>query len=293
MDNRRVSVDHYENFPVASWLCPPDLRPAVAAIYRFARTADDLADEGDVPACERLRQLDAFEAALIDAFAGRSVAAWSPVFEPLTMVVNRHALPIEPFTQLLSAFRQDVGNPCYVDRSQVLDYCHRSANPIGRLLLHLAGIHDLALQQQSDAVCTALQLINFWQDLSVDLPRGRCYVPRSDAKAHGIDLDALRGMSDTPATRALVADLAAWSRALMFDGAPLVHRMPGRFGWELRGVVQAGLRVLDKIQAHGFNALSMRPTIGRADMPVIVWRAFWMRPIPALAMPSSSESPLR
>jgi squalene synthase HpnC len=293
VDNRRVAVDHYENFPVASRLCPPDLRPAVAAIYRFARTADDLADEGDAPACERLRQLDAFEAALNDACAGRPVAAWSSVFGPLKTVMDRHALPIEPFVQLLSAFRQDVGNPRYVDRSQVLDYCHRSADPIGRLLLHLAGIHDLALQRQSDAICTALQLINFWQDLSVDLRRGRCYVPRSDASAHGVDLDALRGMSDTPATRALVADLVAWSRAMLLEGAPLVHRMPGRFGWELRVVVQAGLRVLDKIQAHDFNALSMRPTIGRADKPVIAWRALWMKPIPGLPLPASSGSPLR
>jgi len=280
VDNAPVAVNHYENFPVASWLCPPALRPAVVAIYRFARTADDIADEGDAPAEVRRAQLDAFAAALDRAADGSATAsAWPDVFGPLAIEIRRHALPLPLLHDLLSAFRQDCGNPLYDDRSALLDYCARSANPIGRLLLHLAGVNERDAVEQSDAVCSALQLINFWQDLSIDLTRGRCYVPRVDAAAHGLDATSLRADSD--ASRALVADLVRWSRALMLQGAPLVHRLPGRFGWELRLVVHGGLRVADKIEAGGFNALSHRPTVGAADAPLIAWRALVMRRAPA------------
>jgi len=289
-----MPAEHYENFPVASWLCPPRLRPAVIAIYRFARTADDMADEGDTPNTARLERLDAYEATLRESLAGRSPSNWGEIFEPLAEAAKRHDLPLEPFIDLLAAFRQDVGNPRYADRAQLLDYCRRSADPIGRLLLHLVGVDDSQSLSQSDAICSALQLINFWQDLSVDLPRGRCYVPLADAAAHGIDLDALPQMTDTDATRAMVADLSAWSRELMHFGAPLVHRMPGRFGWELRAIVQGGLRALDKIRAHDFNALSVRPTIGRWDALVIAARMLRMRTAPASTpLAPSLGSPLR
>jgi squalene synthase HpnC len=275
MDNRPVGVDHYENFPVASWLCPPALRPAVAAIYRFARTADDIADEGDAPADARRACLDDYERALHAAARGQPGAAWPDVFVPLARAINQHALPLPLLTDLLSAFRQDTGNPLYPDRAALLDYCARSANPVGRLLLHLADVHDADALRQSDAICTALQLINFWQDVSVDLPRGRCYVPRSDALRHGLDLP-LSG-PDRAATRALVGELVAWARTTMRSGAPLVHRLPGRFGWELRLVVQGGLRVLDKIEARGFDVLAHRVRIDPVDAPLLLWRALWMR----------------
>ena len=284
MDNRpAVSVDHYENFPVASVLCPPALRPVVTAIYRFARTADDLADEGDAPGEARRERLDALARALEDAAHGRVGSDWPEVFVPLAREIERHRLPLAPLRDLLSAFRQDTHNPIYADRAALLDYCERSANPIGRLLLHLCAIDDPTALRQADAVCSALQLINFWQDLSIDLPRGRCYVPMADAHRHGVaDPTVLRADSD--ASRALVRELCAWARALMTQGAPLVHRLPGRFGWELRFVVQGGLRVLDKIARRGFNALTQRPTVGASDAPLLAWRALRMRPATTVAL---------
>jgi hydroxysqualene synthase len=275
MDNRAVSVDHYENFPVASWLCPPQWRPAVTAIYRFARTADDIADEGDASPPQRRALLDRYEQALRQCAAGGAVAEWPEVFGPLARAIEAHALPVPLLADLLSAFKQDTDNPVYADRAGLLDYCARSANPVGRLLLHLADVREVEALAQSDAICTALQLINFWQDLSVDLPRGRCYVPEADARRHGLQLAALR--NDTDATRTLVRELVAWARETMLQGTPLVHRLPGRFGWELRLVVQGGLRVLEKIEANGCNAMIHRPTVGAIDAPLLAWRALWMR----------------
>jgi hydroxysqualene synthase len=270
-----VSVDHYENFPVASVLCPPALRPAVAAIYHFARTADDIADEGTAPAAERLATLDRFEQALQDAAEGRAGSEWPQVFGPLARQIATHRLPVALLRQLLAAFKQDTHNPIYPDRAALLDYCSRSADPIGRLLLHLADVHDAAALAQSDAVCTSLQLINFWQDMSLDHARGRFYVPLADAQRHGLGVATLHADSDS--SRALVRELCQWARELMNQGAPLVHRLPGRFGWELRLVVQGGLRILDKIEGNDFNALSKRPTVGAFDAPLLLWRALWMR----------------
>jgi squalene synthase HpnC len=272
-----VSIDHYENFPVASRLCPAPLRPSVVAIYRFARTADDLADEGDAPPDERLAQLAAYRRALDAAAAGRtSGAAWPQVFGPLAEALRRDALPRPLLHALLDAFEQDVRQPRYPDRAALLGYCARSANPVGRLLLHLYRVGDALSLQQSDSICSALQLINFWQDLSVDLPRGRIYVPQSDQRRFGIDDDALRSAVDSAASRALVASLAGWARELMAEGAPLALRLPGRSGWELRLVVQGGLRILEKIAAMDFASLSIRPTLRGADAPRLLWRALGM-----------------
>jgi len=272
-----VSIDHYENFPVASWLCPPSLRPAVAAIYRFARTADDIADEGNASQAERLGLLAEFEHALQCAAGGRVDGRWQTVFEPLAAAITQQRLPLAPLTDLLSAFAQDTGNPLYPDRAALLDYCTRSANPIGRLLLHLVGVTEREALLQSDAICTALQLINFWQDLSIDLPRGRIYVSVADAARFGLDARELRLGLDTESSRALVRELSAWARDTLHAGAPLVHRVPGRMGWELRFVVQGGLRVLELIEARGHNALSHRPTIRMTDWPLLAWRAMRMR----------------
>lgn len=265
-------VDHYENFPVASLLCPPALRPPIVAIYHFARTADDIADEGDAPVAERLAALAAFRSALHQLYADGSVSPrWPAVFGPLAAAVRSHALPQAPLLALLDAFEQDVHNPAYPDRATLLDYCRRSADPVGRLLLHLYGVQDAAALRQSDAICSALQLVNFWQDLGVDLPRGRCYVPEADRLAHGVP--RLEAGRDTPQTRALVRTLCDWAAALMREGAPLVHRLPGRAGWELRLVVQGGLRILEKIAAMDHATLSRRPALGAADLPRLLWRA--------------------
>ena len=284
-----VSVNHYENFPVASILCPPALRAPVLAIYHFARTADDLADEGDASAAERLASLRNYREALAAAATGQtSAGSWAPVFGPLAHALRVHGLPMALLNDLLSAFEQDLSNPRYLDRSQLLDYCRRSANPIGRLMLHLAGVHDSASLLQSDAICSALQLINFWQDTSVDLQRGRHYVPAADARRHGLDLDDLRPGADNLATQTMLRELCQWAASLMREGAPLTWRVPGRLGWELRLVVQGGLRILERIEAMQYRTLSQRPALNAHDLPVMLWRALRMgpgRPTPGFASP--------
>jgi squalene synthase HpnC len=275
-----VSIEHYENFPVASVLCPPAIRPAVVAIYHFARSADDLADEGDADTATRLADLAAYRSELHAMFAGRVPdPRWARVFLPLAHAVQQHGLPGTPLSDLLDAFEQDVHNPPYPDRASLLDYCRRSANPVGRLLLHLYGVSDTISLRHADQICSALQLINFWQDLSVDLPRGRCYLPLDDARRHGLDPGWTASGADSPASRALVRDLVGWARSLMVEGAPLVHRLRGRGGWELRLVVQGGLQILAKIDAMNHAAMTRRPTVGALDAPVLLWRALKMRPV--------------
>ena len=266
-----MSVNHYENFPVASILCPPALRPAVAAIYHFARTADDIADEGDATPAGRLADLAAYRADLRAASDGAAASTrWPQVFEPLRTTIRQRSLPAPLLADLLSAFEQDVTKHSYADRAELLDYCRRSANPIGRLLLHLYGVTGMQALRQSDAICTALQLANFWQDLGVDTQRGRQYIPATDRDRHAGD------------TRAQVAVVSAWARELMLFGAPLVHAVPGRAGWELRLVVQGGLRILDKIERLGFDTFHARPTLNLLDAPLLLWRALRMRPAATL-----------
>jgi squalene synthase HpnC len=273
-----VPVDHYENFPVASWLCPPALRPAVVAIYHFARTADDIADEGSASTTERLAQLQAYRADLQRVLAGQSsLGRWPQVFGPLQQQIQAWRLPARPLHELLDAFEQDTHNPVYPDRAALLAYCSRSANPVGRLLLHLYGIDDAQALRQSDAVCSALQLINFWQDLSIDGPRGRCYVPEADRQTHGVAAADLAAARDTPAGRALVAALCEWAQALMLQGAPLALRVPGRAGWELRAVVAGGLRILEKIARMDHASIAHRPALRAADAPLLGWRTLRLR----------------
>jgi squalene synthase HpnC len=275
-------VSHYENFPVASVLCPPRLRPAIAAIYHFARTADDLADEGDASAAQRLAALAQYRADLL-AIAGDQTHSgqWPQVFEPLQRVLQDFQLPLPLLADLLDAFAQDVRYTAaqrrYRDDAELLDYCTRSANPVGRLLLHLYGITDALSLTQSDQICSALQLINFWQDISSDVARGRWYPSQQAMAAHGV-LDAdLQPDSQSDNARQLMAAYAAQARALMQAGAPLACRIPGRAGWELRLVVQGGLRMLDKIEAINFATWRTRPKLTARDVPLMLWRALWMR----------------
>jgi hydroxysqualene synthase len=273
-----VGVDHYENFPVASLLCPAPLRPAVQAIYHFARTADDIADEGDATPAARLALLQAYRAEFAACVAtGALGPAWPHVFAPLREALQRHALPPALLGALLDAFEQDVHNPRYADRAALLDYCRRSANPVGRLLLHLYGVHDAEALHRSDAICTALQLINFWQDLGGDLRRGRNYLPLDALRRHGIELPPGTALADTPALRQLIAELCAWAAALMHEGAPLVRRVPGRAAWELRAVVQGGLRILEKIARSGYATMLQRPHLTGGDCAVLAWRVVFMR----------------
>jgi squalene synthase HpnC len=273
-----VGVDHYENFPVASWLCPAELRPPIAAIYHFARTADDIADEGSAPPADRVADLAAYRADLFAVAAGAAPSTrWPRVFAALGDAIARHRLPVALLADLLDAFAADAIETRYVDRAGVLDYCRRSANPIGRLLLHLYGIEDAGALARSDAICSALQLANFWQDLGVDAARGRVYVPAADLRRHDIAIDELLARTDSDRVRALVGELVAWARGLMLAGAPLVHAVPGRAGWELRLVVQGGLRILEKIDRSGGATLHARPTIGLGDAALLAWRALTMR----------------
>lgn len=276
-------VGHYENFPVASWLCPAPIRPAVVAIYHFARTADDIADEGTASATERLAALAAYREALDRCQRSPDEAppsAWPEVFVPLSREIGRHGLPVPLLHDLLSAFEQDVRDTAsghvYADTAELLDYCRLSANPVGRLLLHLYGIDDARSLERSDAVCSALQLINFWQDISVDHARGRHYLPADAMARERLTLADFSGaaLADVQQRcRAVVAGLCDQARARMLQGAPLARRIPGRAGWELRLVVEGGLRILDKIAAIDHRTWVQRPTVGKADIPVMLWRA--------------------
>jgi len=282
------SFDHYENFPVASLLCPPNLRAPIAAIYHFARTADDLADEGNASPSERLQALGEFRHAL-HALSPAKPAGWPHVFGPLHAAISQFALPVQLLDDLLDAFVQDVGHTAqqhvYANLPEVLDYCRRSANPVGRLLLHLYGVTDETALKQSDAISTALQLINFWQDLGQDLSRGRNYLNAADLAQHQLALeDVLQWLSPSqPAPtqtfqrfQSFMAQQVQLARQLMMTGAPLVHRVPGRAGWELRLVVQGGLRILDKIEALNYNTLHHRPKLRLWDGGQMLWRALWM-----------------
>jgi len=269
-----MPVDHYENFPVASFLVPAPLRRPIEVIYRFARSADDIADEGDASAEERLAELAAYQAELDRIETG--TAPQTPLFVALAEVIRQHALPIPLFRDLLDAFAQDVVRKRYADYPELLDYCRRSANPVGRLVLHLFG-----------RTGPELQLINFWQDLSVDLPRGRFYLPATDCVAHGLDPRQPQSWPSHPRAAELVAAECRWARELMLRGAGVAHRVPGRAGWELRAVVQGGLRILDRIAARGYDSFHHRPRVGAADLPVIAWRCLRMRPAPAGPMGQS------
>ena len=271
------SVQHYENFPVASLLCPARFRPPIAAIYQFARTADDIADEGNASPTERLAELAAYRADLNAVSQGKPASErWPTVFAALGPTLKLWQLPLPLLTDLLSAFEQDIVKTRYANQAELLDYCRRSANPIGRLLLHLYGVQDAKALAQSDCICTALQLVNFWQDLSEDIPRGRIYLPADMQVKHGVTEAALLSQQLSSNTRALVADSVGWARQLMQQGAPLVRQVPGRAGWELRLVVQGGLRIAERIEQLDFSTLQQRPVIGKRDALAMAWRTLWM-----------------
>ena len=288
-----VAIQHYENFPVASLLCPAHLRSPISAIYHFARTADDLADEGCNDAPARLADLRAYRAELLAAAGVQTDAdepglghdpagsrRWAQVFGPLRTLIAAHQLPLNLLTDLLDAFEQDVRftheQRRYATDAELLDYCTRSANPVGRLLLHLYGITDATALAQSDAICTALQLINFWQDVSVDVARGRWYPSTEAMTRFGVTDADLQPASQSPAATLLIAAYASAARAGMLKGLKLALTVPGRSGWELRLVVQGGLRILDKIEALQYATWRTRPKLTLRDAPLLLWRAWRM-----------------
>jgi squalene synthase HpnC len=275
----RIARAHYENFPVASLLVPAAMRPHVSAVYAFARLADDFADEGDRGEPERISLLDAWLACLHGAEPAPPLPAESVhVFAALRATIRSCNLPVSLLEDLLDAFRQDVTTRRYASWADVLDYCRRSANPVGRLVLRIAGYHDEALDRSSDAVCTALQLTNFWQDLERDWQHGRLYVPLEDCRAAGADPADLDARRLTPPWREVLGLAAARTAALFDEGREVCSRVGGRLGVELRVTWLGGRRVLERLDQAGFDVFTRRPTLGAADAPVILGRLLaWRR----------------
>jgi len=273
-----MAIDHYENFPVASILLPRHLREAVGQVYWFARSADDLADEGDALAEERLRQLRAFDRQLDAIAAGEPLDARCEFarFSDLAALIASWPLSIEHFHHLLSAFMQDVTTKRYADYASVLDYCNRSANPVGRLMLELYRKMTPQRRLKSDAICSALQLINFWQDVAVDALKGRIYLPEDDLARFGVKAEAILAGDPGPNWMALMQFECDRTRTLMLSGASLAFELPGRIGFELRLVVQGGLRILERLKGVQYDVFERRPVLGQRDWMVLLLRALTM-----------------
>jgi squalene synthase HpnC len=261
-----VGVGHYENFPVASLLLPAPLREPIEVIYRFARSADDIADEGDDPANVRLEKLQSYRTQL-----ERPADA---LFHDVARIIGNHALPRQLFADLLDAFSQDVTKKSYANYAEVLDYCRRSANPVGRLLLHLFKRTTESDLRRSDAICSALQLINFWQDVDVDYTKDRrVYLPQDEMTSYGVSEQHLGERICDSSFRNLMKFQVERARQLMLSGAPLGRDLPGRIGLEIRTTAQGGLRILEKIEGAGYDVFRRRPVLRALDWPLILARA--------------------
>jgi squalene synthase HpnC len=267
-----MPVGHYENFPVASLLLPAPLRQPVEAIYCFARAADDIADEGYEAPGVRLERLSAYRDRLAAISAGETPA--EPMFRDLADAIRAHALPVSLFHALLDAFAQDVTKKRYAGFDELLDYCRRSANPVGRLLLHLFKRTTETELRQSDAICTALQLTNFWQDVDVDYTRDdRVYLPQDEMARFGVTQLHLLEKTCDASWAALLKFQVERTRALMLSGAPLGRSLPGRLGMEIRATVQGGLRILEKIERVDYDVFRHRPVLTALDWPLVLARA--------------------
>jgi squalene synthase HpnC len=273
-----MEPDHYDDFPVARILLPKALRAPVGVIYHVARTLDDIADEGDWSAAERHSRLADFRDGLDAVAEGRPAPVHPMLFAKLADVVRQCRLPWQPFYDLVAAFDQDIDTKRYADRLELLDFCHRSANPVGNLMLHL--IHEATPENlaDSDAICTALQLITFLRDVAADWRRGRIYIPEADRERFNVtEAHIAAGVVDD-AWRGLMRHEVAQARALMLSGAPLALRVPGRFGLELCSVVHGGLRMLEVIERGGYDVFRAQPTLRTADWAVVLMRtaAMWL-----------------
>ncbi len=294
----RLARQHYENFPVASRLLPRPLRPHIAAVYAFARIADDFADEGDRSDRARLALLDDWQARLDRAVSGPVVQDGSDaaaIFTALGETMRTCRLERGLFDDLLSAFRQDVQVKRYDTWHDLLDYCRRSANPIGRLVLRISGYRSDPLDQSSDALCTALQLTNFWQDLEHDWAKGRLYVPRALSRAAGADEADLARRRMTPPWRQALADAARRTRTLFEAGRPVADAVRGRLAWELRATWGGGVRILDRLDAVEFDVYRARPALNWKDGPAIGWAILtWRRrPVSRIRVSPDAAGPGR
>ena len=270
----RVARRHYENFTIGSWLLPRRLRQDLAAVYAFARGADDIADEGETTG--RLQRLQAWEEKLL-ACARDPGAAADPVFVALGHTIAARALPLEPFRDLLEAFRRDAAGETrrFATLADLLGYCRCSANPVGRLVLALFGHRDAARQSRADDICTALQLTNFWQDVAGDLDRGRVYLPDEDLERFAGSRDALAARRVNAAFRDLLAFEVARTRTLFERGLPLADMVGRRLRHEVRIFARGGLAILARIESVGYDVFRRRPTLGRAELLRLVVRGLW------------------
>ena len=265
----RIARAHYENFTLGSRLLPRPLRRHIAAVYAFARTADDFADE-DPDATRALAALDTWEHELEACYAGRPR---HPIFVALAETVREFAIPIEPFRRLLTAFRMDVRFAGFATFEDLLGYCAQSANPVGHLVLYLFGHGDAERQARADDICTALQLTNFWQDLAIDLGKGRIYLPREDMARFGYAADDLARHATTPAFRALMAFECARARSLLQRGLPLAGMLERREGREVRLFAGGGLAILDRLAGVDYDVFGARPSLSRWAKIGLVARA--------------------
>jgi squalene synthase HpnC len=265
-----MTVNHYENFPVASVLLPARLRRPVQLIYAFARQADDFADEGDWPAPVRLANLAGFgeQLNLIESGATPS----SALFVDLAGIIQEFELPIGLFHDLLSAFSQDVVKARYADFGEVMDYCRRSANPVGRLLLHLYRATDPRSLARSDNICSSLQLINFWQDVEIDYRKNRIYLPADEMAEYAVTESQIADRNAGSNWRNLMLFQIDRTRRMLLAGAPLGRTLPGRIGLELRMIVMGGNRILEKLQASGGDVFRHRPALGSLDWALMLYR---------------------
>jgi squalene synthase HpnC len=277
-----LARSHYENFPVASALLPRPMRPHIAAVYAFARTADDLADEGNAPGTARRAALDAWQRRLHVAVAS---ASWSPdgtkedlILAAVAASIRALNLPLPLFDDLISAFAQDTMTNRYASWADVFDYCRRSANPVGRLVLRIAGYRDEALDQSSDALCTALQLTNFWQDFGRDWRAGRLYVPRDVQCATGADEAQLGGGTLTGSWVRALEQCIDVTRERFAEGRAVCDGVRGRLRAELRFTWLGGSRILDRVERGRFALVERRPTLRLADLPLLTRRALVWRP---------------
>jgi squalene synthase HpnC len=267
-----VAIGHYENFPVASLLLPAPLREPVEVIYRFARSADDFADEGADPPDIRLARLNNYREQLAAIERGATPA--EPLFADVARIARSRGLALQLFRDLLDAFAQDVTKKRYANFGEVMDYCRRSANPVGRLLLQLFKRTTDSDLRQSDAICSALQLINFWQDVDLDYSRDqRVYLPQDEMARHGVTERHLAEKKCDDAWRSLLKYQIERARAMMLSGAPLGRALQGRVGLEIRATVQGGLRILDKIEKADYDVFRRRPVLNGFDWPLLLLKA--------------------
>lgn len=268
---REVARRHYENFTVATRLVPPRLRQHLATVYAFARWSDDLADEAADPA-EAVVRLAEWRHELEESFAGRPR---HPVMIAVWHTARQTGLTIEPFAHLLDAFEQDQHKTRYETREELIDYCRRSADPVGRIVLALEGCRDPQLVAMSDSICTGLQLVNFWQDLRRDRLAGRVYLPRADMRRHGVDEEELDAPTASPALRRLLADEVAWARECFSSGAPLAERGPAVLRPAISMFLGGGRAVADALERADFDTLVRRPTVGRWRKLTLAARGWW------------------